>query len=85
MREIQASEGKTYLCQLLDAVKRGETIIITCHSRSVARLVPEHRSRQERISAAAAGLKDLREAIRERAETPVTLDETKAYRDEGRP
>jgi prevent-host-death family protein len=84
MREIQASEAKTHLPQLLDAVERGETIIITRHGRSVARLVPEHRIRQERISAAVAGLRDLRESIRERTEKPFTLDEIKAYRDEGR-
>jgi prevent-host-death family protein len=41
MREIQASEAKTHLPQLLDAVERGETIIITRHGRSVARLVPK--------------------------------------------
>ncbi len=84
MREIQASEAKTHLPQLLDAVERGETIIITRHGRSVARLVPEHRIRQERISAAVAGMRDLRESIRERAEKPFTLDEIKTYRDEGR-
>jgi prevent-host-death family protein len=84
MREIQASEAKTHLPQLLDAVEHGETIIITRHGRSVARLVPEHRIRQERISAAVAGLRDLREAIKEWAEKPFILDEIKAYRDEGR-
>ena len=61
-----------------------EETIITRHGRSVARLVPEHCIRQERISAAVAGLRDLREAIRERAEKPFNLDEIKAYRDEGR-
>jgi prevent-host-death family protein len=83
MREIQASEAKTHLPQLLDAVEHEETII-TRHDRSAARLVPEHRIRQERISAAVAGLRDLREAIRGRAEKPFTLDEIKAYRDENR-
>jgi prevent-host-death family protein len=84
MREIQASEAKTHLPQLLDAVERGETIIITRHGRAVARLIPEHRVHQDRISAAVAGLKGLRESIKERAEKPFTLDEIKAYRDEGR-
>jgi antitoxin (DNA-binding transcriptional repressor) of toxin-antitoxin stability system len=84
MRGIQASEAKTHLPQLLDAVEHEETII-TRHDRSDARPVPEHHTRQERISGAAvAGLRDLREAIRERAEKPFTLDEIKAYRDEGR-
>ena len=83
MRGIQASEAKTHLPQLLNAVEHEETII-TRQDRSVAPLIPEHRIRQERISAAVAGLRDLREAVRERAEKPFTLDEIKAYRDEGR-
>jgi prevent-host-death family protein len=84
MREVQASEAKTHLPQLLDAVERGETIVITRHGRSIARLVPERRVRQEQINAAAAGLERLRESIRARAEKPFTLDEIKAYRAEGR-
>ena len=40
MREVQASEAKTHLPQLLDDVERGETIVITRHGRAVARLVP---------------------------------------------
>jgi prevent-host-death family protein len=52
MREIQASEAKTHLPQLLDEVERGETVIITRHGRPIARLVPEaHRRRQEIESA----------------------------------
>jgi prevent-host-death family protein len=84
MREVQASEAKTHLPQLLDAVERGETIVITRHGRSIARLVPEHRVRQEQIEAAAAGLRGLRESIKARGERLFSLDEIKAYRDEGR-
>ena len=40
MREVQASDAKTHLPQLLDDVERGETIVITRHGRAVARLVP---------------------------------------------
>ena len=36
MREIQASEAKTHLPQLLDDVERGETIVITRHGRAQA-------------------------------------------------
>ena len=43
MREIQASEAKTHLPQLLDDVERGETIVITRHGRAIARIVPEAR------------------------------------------
>lgn len=40
MREIQASEAKTHLSNLLDDVERGATIVITRHGRAIARLIP---------------------------------------------
>ncbi|MDE0145599.1 MAG: type II toxin-antitoxin system prevent-host-death family antitoxin [Nitrospira sp.] len=40
MREVQATEAKTHLAQLLSAVERGETIAITRHGKPVAHLVP---------------------------------------------
>jgi prevent-host-death family protein len=52
MREIQASEAKTHLSQLLDAVERGETIVITRQGRAIARLVPEVNQRQAEIKSA---------------------------------
>ena len=60
MREIQSSEAKTHLPQLLDAVELGETIVITRHGRAIARLVPERERRVEEIDRAAAELNDLR-------------------------
>jgi prevent-host-death family protein len=41
MREVQASDAKAHLPSLLDAVERGETIIITRHGKPIARIVPE--------------------------------------------
>lgn len=41
MREVPSSEAKAHLSQLLGAVERGETIVITRHGRAIARLVPE--------------------------------------------
>ena len=40
MREIQATEAKTRLAELLRAVEYGETITITRHGKPVAHLVP---------------------------------------------
>jgi antitoxin (DNA-binding transcriptional repressor) of toxin-antitoxin stability system len=37
MREIQASDAKTHLPQILDEVERGETVVITRHGRATAR------------------------------------------------
>ena len=52
MREIQASEAKGHLPQLLDEVERGETLIITRHGRRIARIVPEVDRRQDEIDKA---------------------------------
>jgi prevent-host-death family protein len=48
-REIQASEAKPHLPQLLDEVERGETLVITRHGRAIARIVPEAQLRQVEI------------------------------------
>ena len=60
MREIQASEAKTHLHQLLDDVERGETIVITRHGRAIARIVPETHLRQAAVDRAIANIKALR-------------------------
>ena len=44
MREIQASEARTQLSQLLDEVERGKTLVITRHGRPIA---PEAHPRWE--------------------------------------
>ena len=59
MREIQASEAKTHLLQILDEVERGETVVITRHGRAIARLVPQTQRRQAEIDQAIAGLGEL--------------------------
>jgi prevent-host-death family protein len=40
MREVQSSEAKAHLTQLLSAVEHGESFTITRHGRPVAHLVP---------------------------------------------
>ena len=49
MREVQASDAKTHLPQLLSEVERGETIVITRHGRAIARLVPEAEQRASEV------------------------------------
>lgn len=52
MREVQATEAKTHLAQLLSAVERGETIAITRHGKPIAHMVPaEKRDRDARTAA----------------------------------
>ncbi|MBK8211556.1 MAG: type II toxin-antitoxin system prevent-host-death family antitoxin [Rhodospirillales bacterium] len=60
MREVQASEAKAHLPQLLDAVEHGETIVITRHGRAIAGIVPEAQRRQEEIDRPIAGIDGLR-------------------------
>jgi prevent-host-death family protein len=80
MREIQASEAKTHLPQLLDAVERGETIVITRHGRAIARLVPEAEHRQAEIRTAIDGIKALR-----RSGAMLSAEEVHVMIDDGRP
>ena len=83
MRTIQASEAKTHFLRILDDVERGESIVITRHGKTVARILPPQEatqeSRQERIARATEGIL----AIRKRTK-PVSLEEILAARDEGR-
>jgi len=79
MREVQASEAKTHLPQLLDEVERGETIVITRHGRPIARLVPEAERRQAEIRAAIDKIR----ALGKRAGR-ITVAEILSARDEGR-
>jgi prevent-host-death family protein len=78
MREIQASEAKTHLPQLLDEIERGESIIITRHGRAIARLIPEDAVRRDDKAEAVERLKALRATM-----PSVALDELLAMRHEG--
>ncbi len=79
MREIQASEAKTHLPQLLDEVERGETLVITRHGRRIARIVPETDRQQEEIDRALAGIREVRKDT-----GSITVSELLSARDEGR-
>ena len=79
MREIQASEAKVHLPQLLDEVERGETLIITRYGRAIARIVPEIDRRQEEVNKALAAIRELRGRT-----GSITIRELLSARDEGR-
>ena len=78
MRAIGAFEAKTHLSELLAAVEKGETIVITRRGRPVARLVPEPAvpERAEAILRIAS--------LRERLAGTIGLDDILSARDEGR-
>ena len=79
MREIQASEAKTHLPQLLDEVERGEILVITRHGRRIARIVPELDRRQEEVDKALASIRELRSRTGR-----IPASEILATREEGR-
>jgi len=79
MREIQASDAKARLPQLLDDVERGETLIITRHGRPIARIVPEVDRRQEEVDRAITSIRELRKRTRK-----VSLKDILSAREEGR-
>ncbi|MDP3555664.1 type II toxin-antitoxin system Phd/YefM family antitoxin [Methylocystis sp.] len=62
MREVQASDAKARLAELLTAVERGETIVITRHGRRIARLAPETSFRRAEIERAIDDLARFRES-----------------------
>ncbi|MGA8654820.1 MAG: type II toxin-antitoxin system prevent-host-death family antitoxin [Chthoniobacterales bacterium] len=78
MREIQASEAKTHLPQLLDEVEHGASVIITRHGRPIARLIPEASVWRGARSEAVERLKALRATM-----PRVPLNELLAMRHEG--
>jgi prevent-host-death family protein len=78
VREVQASEAKTHLPQLLDDVERGETIVITRHGKPIARLVPDEDTRRAAYEKAVEGIKALRKRTGK-----VTLQEILDARHEG--
>ncbi len=78
MRDIQASDAKTRLPQILDEVERGETVRITRHGRPIARIVPEANRRQAEIDKAVANIRALR-----RRTGKITLEEILSARHEG--
>ena len=79
MREIQASEAKARLPQLLDDVERGETLIIKRHGRAIARIVPEVDRRQEEVDRALASIRELRKRT-----LKASIDEILSAKEEGR-
>jgi prevent-host-death family protein len=81
MKEVGAFEAKNKLSALLDLVERGEEVVITRHGREVARLVPPRTAiNRDEARAAMARLRARAKALK----LNLTLDEIKAYRDEGR-
>lgn len=66
MLTVGAFDAKTRLSALLDAVEKGEEVVITRHGKPIARIVPEMAGddQAERVSRAIEGLKSLRKDVK---------------------
>ena len=78
MREIQSSDVKARLPEFLDAVERGETIIVTRHGKPVAHLVPAPAADRDRVRKALDGIAALRRTTKK-----MSVAEILAARHEG--
>jgi prevent-host-death family protein len=78
MREVQASDAKTHLPQLLSEVERGETIVITRHGKPIARLVPEADRRQAKVNQVLAQIELFRKTM-----PSIPLEDILSARHEG--
>jgi prevent-host-death family protein len=78
MREVQASEAKAHLPSLLDAVERGETVVITRHGKPIARIVPEADRRRIELDRVMAEIEEFRQTM-----PRIPLEELLTARHEG--
>lgn len=64
MREVGSFEAKTHLAQLLDAVEKGERVLITRHGKPAAMLVPPVGARLGNVAQVAERMRALRAQTR---------------------
>lgn len=79
MQTYQASEAKTHFLRILDDVERGESVLITRHGKTVARIQPETSFDPVRAKEAFDQIRELRKRT-----LPTSLEEIHSARDEGR-
>ncbi len=82
MQVFGAFEAKNRLGHLLDLVEQGEDVVITRHGHEVARLVPPAPKHDK--EAARAALARIRARAEQEGNAPLTLEEIRSLRDEGR-
>jgi prevent-host-death family protein len=82
MKEIQSTEAKSHLAELLRAVERGESFSITRHGRAIAHLVPAASAEEQARREAVERFRALRATW---PKVEVSKDEIIAWRHEGHP
>ena len=80
MREVQATEAKARLAELLRAVESGETVAITRHGRTIAHLIP---ARDRELAHRKDAVMRFRNRRRQWRRIEMSTDEILAVRREG--
>jgi prevent-host-death family protein len=57
MQTIGSYELKTHLSEILDAVERGQTVIVTRHGKPIARISPDEATLRSQASQAVQALR----------------------------
>ena len=81
-RTIQASEAKTQFLRILDDVERGQSVIVSRHGKTIARIEPYHQtaeSTRELRERAFQGILEIRKRTK-----GISVEQILADRDEGR-
>ncbi len=80
MREVNATEAKARLAELLRAVEFGEAVAITRHGKAIAHLIPAREHESDRRKSAVARFREARRRWRRIA---MSTEEILAARHEG--
>jgi prevent-host-death family protein len=81
MKVVSTAEAEAKFASLLNDVERGETVEITRHGRTIARLAPAANDDQASASEAVRKLKEWRHTL---PEASMTIEDILSARDEGR-
>ncbi|TKT80944.1 type II toxin-antitoxin system prevent-host-death family antitoxin [Aquamicrobium sp. LC103] len=80
MKIVPATEAKAKFSALLSDVERGETVDITRHGRTIARIVPPEGFDRERARKAVEALEELRTKL---PKSGITIEDILEARHEG--
>jgi prevent-host-death family protein len=81
MKTMQFTEAKARFSAVLDDVERGESVNITRHGKTVARIVRPEVDDRERAHKAVGQIREMKRTGRK---TGITVEDILSARDEGR-
>jgi prevent-host-death family protein len=80
MKSISATEAKARFAALLSDVERGETVEITRHGKTIARITPEIDTRKDEVRRAIEEMRQLRASL---PKAGITVDDILDMRHQG--